>query len=247
MFRAKVYTSMFLCAMILFPGMGSSSTPSETKVYPDQALKLLKQGNVRFVSGKSLHRNQTRLRRQETAAKGQNPFAAVLSCSDSRVPPEILFDQGIGDLFVVRVAGNVADTDEIGTIEYGVGHLGSTLILVLGHTKCGAVTAVATGAEVEGSIPDLVDNIVPAVKKARELNPTLQGESIVPEAIKANVLQAMEDILKKSSLIRDKVFCGGTAMVGGLYEIDSGKVIWMGPHPEEKKLIEEFKKAAAGH
>ncbi len=243
--NSKSLIGLLLLALFLFSAMGSSSSPSiEAKVYPDAALKLLKQGNARFVSGKSLHRNQTRVRRHETAVKGQKPFAAILSCSDSRVPPEILFDQGIGDLFVIRVAGNVADTNEIGTLEYGVEHLGSTLVVVMGHTRCGAVTAVATGAEARDNVLKLVEHIVPAVKKARELNPTLQGESLVPEATKANIFQSMEDIFRKSHLLREKVSCGGTALVGALYDIDSGKVVWLGAHPEEKKLIEEIRKAA---
>jgi carbonic anhydrase len=227
---------LFLLMCLAVPMMASSPAGIAVKVSPSEALSKLEKGNDRYVKGRSLHINQGRLRRNETSLKGQHPFATVLTCSDSRVPPEILFDQGIGDLFVIRVAGNVADTDEIGTIEYGVDHLGTTLIVVLGHTKCGAVTAVATEAELPGSIGALVDNIIPAVKKAKELNPTFQGETLVPEAIKANIWQSIEDLLRKSSIVSQKAFCGGTAVIGALYEIDSGKVIWMGSHPEEKKF-----------
>lgn len=240
---------LFILLMICLAMPGIASSPSEIlgKVSPSEALSKLQKGNTRYIRGRSLHINQGRLRRHETSLKGQHPFASVLTCSDSRVPPEILFDQGIGDLFVIRVAGNVSDTDEIGTIEYGVDHLGTSLVVVLGHSKCGAVTAVTTEAELPGSIGALVDNILPAVKKAKELNPTLQGESLVPEVIKANIWQAIEDLLQKSTIVSQKVFCGNTAVIGALYEIDSGKVVWLGPHPDEKKLTADAFKNMAGH
>ncbi|MCA9730151.1 MAG: carbonic anhydrase, partial [Candidatus Eisenbacteria bacterium] len=139
---------------------------------PDQALEALKAGNDRFVTGTSLFPHLDRKRRYETA-KGQTPFVTVIGCSDSRVPIEALFDQGIGDVFVIRVAGNVCDTDEIGSIEYGVDHLGTPLMVVLGHESCGAVTAVVKDAEIHGSIPKLVDNIGPAVATARKFHPSL--------------------------------------------------------------------------
>jgi len=125
----------------------------------DEAIKVLKEGNSRCMSGAPKHPNQDQECRLLTATMGQRPYATVLSCSDSRVPVEILFDTGIGDLFVIRIAGNVADVDEVGTIEYGVDHLGTPVLVVLGHTRCGAVTAVAQGAKLHGSIPQLVDNI----------------------------------------------------------------------------------------
>jgi carbonic anhydrase len=137
-------------------------------------------------------------RRKESsrpAPQGQNPSVTILACSDSRLPVERIFDQGIGDLFVVRVAGNVADGDEIGSIEYGMGHLHTPLLVVLGHTKCGAVTAVASGAAVHGSIPGLVDNIIPAVDAARRKNPTLSGPDLIARAIEENVLISMRDVL----------------------------------------------------
>ncbi|MEI6128068.1 MAG: carbonic anhydrase, partial [Pseudomonadota bacterium] len=147
------------------------------------------------------------------------------------------FDQGIGDVFVIRVAGNVADTDEIGTIEYGVGHLKTPLLIVLGHSKCGAVTAVATGAEVHGSIPKLVDNIIPAVKKAKEKAPDAKGDMLVKEAITMNVWQAIEDTFKGSEEVRHLVNSGNLKVVGALYDIETGKVTWMGSHPRQVDLV----------
>ncbi|MFN9972998.1 MAG: carbonic anhydrase, partial [Phycisphaerae bacterium] len=110
----------------------------------------------------------------------------MLGCADSRVPVERVFDQGIGDVFTVRVAGNVAKVDEIGSVEYAAGHMNVPLLVVLGHTKCGAVTAVVNNAKVGGSIPGLVSSIVPAVESARKLDPKATGEALIPLAIEAN-------------------------------------------------------------
>ena len=127
---------LILAAALAAPAL---ATTAASGISADEALRLLKEGNSRYVDGKPQHPRQDRARRALTAAQGQHPLAAVLTCSDSRVPAEIIFDQGIGDLFVVRVAGNVAATDEIGSIEYAVDHLATPLVVVLGHTQCGAV------------------------------------------------------------------------------------------------------------
>jgi carbonic anhydrase len=140
------------------------------------------------------------------------------------VPVEILFDQGVGDLFVIKVAGNVADTDEIGSAEYGVDHLGTPVLMVLGHTYCGAVTAVTTGAEVHGSIPLLVDNIVPAVEKAKHEHPGAEKAELINAAIEANVWQAVDDIMTKSHAIAERAAAGKVLVVGAIYDILTGKV-----------------------
>ena len=139
--------------------------------------------------------------------------------------------------FTVRVAGNVADTDEIATLEYGVGHLHTPLLVVLGHEKCGAVTAVATEAELEGSLPELLDNIEPAMAEARRLHPGLTGESLVPFVVRANVMQAIKDLLTRSPVARELVAGREVAIVGAIYDLASGKVNWLGPHPEEATLV----------
>ena len=123
---------------------------------------------------------------KETAS-GQHPIAVVIGCSDSRVPPEIVFDQGIGDVFVVRVAGNVCDAHEIGSAEYALEHLGVPLLVVLGHTSCGAVTAAVVGGEVPGNVRSLLESIQPAVVKAQHEHPDLRGKDLVAAAIEANV------------------------------------------------------------
>ena len=232
--RLKVYGSAIIILLAwICAAFGAEAGPG---ISPEQALKRLADGNSRYAAGSPSYPNCTKARRAETAT-GQKPFATILSCSDSRVPPEYIFDQGIGDLFIIRVAGNVADTDEIGSAEYGVDHLGTPVLLVLGHSKCGAVTAVATGAELHGSIPALVENIKPAVEKARKKNPAAQPDALVPEAITQNVWQSIEDIVKKSSLIRSRAQAGRVKIAGGLYDIETGRVTILGPHPDEPQLL----------
>ncbi len=214
------------------------STPATSGVSsPDEALQRLKDGNARFVAGKCTHPRMDAARLVETSEKGQNPFATVITCSDSRVPVEAIFDQGIGDVFVIRVAGNVCHVDEAGSAEYGVDHLGTPLLVVLGHTGCGAVTAVVTGAELHGNIPALVDSIGPAVKKAATLNPHLSGAELVPEAIKANCWQSIEDLLKASPAARELVKAGKLKIVAAIYNIRTGTVGWLGTHPEQERLL----------
>jgi carbonic anhydrase len=190
------------------------------------ALKMLADGNEHFVTHKLGHPHQDQLRLCETFANGQHPYAAILSCADSRVPPEIVFDAGIGDLFVVRVAGNVADVDEIGTLEYGVEHLGINLIVVMGHTKCGAVTAVMEHAHVTPNVGKLVHHIEPAAEVARRQFPQLAGARLVEKAIRANVRHSIDDICAKSDLLRERLASGKLKIVGSVYDLHTGVVDW---------------------
>jgi carbonic anhydrase len=201
-----------------------------------EAMIVLKEGNARFVAHRRIYPHQNSARLQEIV-KGQNPFVTVITCSDSRVPPEHLFDLGLGDVFVIRVAGNVCDVDEVGSIEYGVDHLGTPLMVVLGHTDCGAVTAVVTDAEVHGSIPQLVDNIKPAVQLAKRNLPHLHGNDLVPEAVKCNVWQAIDDLFKQSPAVRDRVRHGRVEVVGAIYDLQDGQVTWLGTHPRQGDLL----------
>lgn len=215
---------------------------SAASVTADDALRLLKEGNERYTSEKFEHPNQSAGRRQ-AVVKGQTPFVTVIGCSDSRAPVEEIFDRGIGDIFVVRVAGNVSDTDEVGTAEYGAGHLNTPLIVVLGHTRCGAVTAVATGAKVGGSIPKLVDNIIPAAKRSQAKG--LKGDEMVADAITENVWQSITDLFTKSEEIRELVHEGKAQVIGAVYDLESGKVEWLGHHPNEAKLLAGHEKPGA--
>jgi methyl-accepting chemotaxis protein len=222
---------------ILTVGLALTLTAPVLANPADDALKALRDGNARFVAGTPQHPNAGMDRVADTGANGQKPTVTILGCSDSRVPLERVFDQGVGDVFVVRVAGNVADGDEIGSAEYGTGHLNTPLMVVLGHTKCGAVTAVAMGAQVHGSIPGLVDNIIPAVESAKKKHPGVTGKDIVPFAIDENVWQSIRDTLTRSEEIRGLVKEGKLQIVGAVYDIDTGKVNWLGEHPEQSALL----------
>jgi carbonic anhydrase len=241
--KITLLLGVVLCLAVLAGPLAASSTGPG--ISTDEAARILKEGNGRYVGGKPRHPHQDRERRALTAGQGQHPLATVLTCSDSRVPPEIIFDQGIGDIFVIRVAGNVAATDEIGSIEYAVDHLATPLVMVLGHTQCGAVTAVLDDDKLPPNIASLVEPIRPAVARAREDNPEAAKDVLLNAAIKDNVWQAIADMLGASPIIRDKVKDGQVRVVGAIYEIDSGQVQWLGPHPEQDKLL-GVKKGATG-
>jgi carbonic anhydrase len=217
--------------------VGSQGSDEPPAITANEAIRRLRDGNTRYVLGKSIHPDSGAARRRATSEHGQHPFATVLGCSDSRVPVELLFDQGIGDLFVVRVAGNVCNLDEAGSIEYGTDHLGTPLLVVLGHTQCGAVTAVATGAELHGNIAPLAGSIRPAVAKAQETHPELRGADLIPAAIEANVWQAIEDLLRRSPLVSSRVREEKLKIVGAIYDLESGRVKWLGEHPRQKSLL----------
>jgi len=225
---------ILLVMALSVPALASSGASA---VPADEALQMLKDGNARYADGKSVHAHQGADRRAETATGGQHPFATVIGCSDSRAPLEVVFDQGVGDLFIIRVAGNVAGADELGSIEYGVGHLGTPVVLVLGHTGCGAVTAAVENAKVHGNISTLINQIKPAVAKAKVWTPTASGKDLLAKSIQANVWLTMESILRKSPEVREFVKDGRALLVGGIYDLTSGKVSWLGPHPEQGKII----------
>lgn len=233
---------LVLAAALMAPALASSAGSG---LSADDSLRLLKEGNARYLEGKPRHPHQDRERRALTTGQGQHPLAAVLTCSDSRVPVEIIFDQGIGDIFVVRVAGNVAATDEVASLEYAVDHLDTPLVVVLGHTRCDAVGAVVDDAKLPPNIAALVEPIKPAVAKAREANPEAAAGALLAAAIKANIWQAIEDLLQQSPIIRDKVREGKIQVLGALYDLDTGQVQWLGAHPEQDKLV-GVKKGAAG-
>ncbi|BAY21015.1 twin-arginine translocation pathway signal [Calothrix sp. NIES-2100] len=187
-------------------------------VNPQAALNNLLAGNQRFVQGKSLHPRQSKFRLQETVA-AQYPFAAILGCADSRVPAEIVFDQGLGDLFVVRVAGNVASGEAIGSLEYATSVLGAQLILVLGHTKCGAVKAAVEGKPLPGRIGVFVEEIKPAVEIARKKNGDLVENTVI-----ANVQYQAEHLAQRSTILGNLIKQGKLKIVGGHYDLATGKV-----------------------
>jgi len=183
----------------------------------DDALLKLKQGNERFVKFKMKHPDEYKARRAELVA-GQHPFVATLSCSDSRVPTEIIFDQGLGDIFVIRNAGNVLDEHVLGSIEYAVEHAGVNLVVVLGHQSCGAVAAAMSGAKESPAIESLVKSIEPACEKCKKEN-IYTSDNVAKMHVKMDV----EDILKDKELCE---FMGkhNVKIVPAYYNLSTGKV-----------------------
>ena len=227
--------------------------PFEGKPSPDEAICLLKKGNQRFVHGESAHphMNLARLLQAGSENQGDHAYATVITCSDSRVPVEAIFDAGIMDIFVIRVAGNVCDVDERGSIEYGLAHVNTPVLVVLGHTQCGAVTAVTQavlghGHKLERNIPPLVDNIIPAVKKAMADHPEVKGTDIIPMAIEENIWTGIEELFMESPATRNLVAAGKVKVLGAIYDVGEGTVQWL---PQEKsmeilKKVEENPKKA---
>ena len=186
----------------------------------DQALRELKVGNDHHANHRYSHPHETPKRQHELAA-GQNPHAIILGCADSRVPPEIIFDQGLGDLFTVRVAGNVAGVNELASIEYAVEHLHTPLLVVMGHQKCGAVSAAVEGGEAGGHLPDLIKAIQPAVDKAKGM----PGDAI-ENAVRNNVEMVVKE-LRSEHVLSPFVRQGKLRVVGAVYSLDTGKVTWL--------------------
>lgn len=167
------------------------------KITGSEILDMLMEGNRRFVEGKSAHPHQNAQRRTELIS-GQDPDAIIVTCSDSRISPEIIFDQGLGDFFEIMLAGNVVDDMAIGSIEYAAQHLGTNLLIVLGHTNCGAVTATVDGVQPEGHLGTIIDAIKPAVEAAKKIGGDLLEETIKQNALMvADKLRSSEPVLKK--------------------------------------------------
>lgn len=183
-----------------------------------EALQRLLDGNRRYVGSRQTHPDQEPDRRLALRA-GQNPFAVILGCADSRVPPEVIFDQGLGDLFVIRVAGNVLDDMILGSMEYAEIHLNTPLIMVLGHSQCGAVEATVEGGPMEGHISSLTSAIQPAVDRAKD-----QPGSLVNNAVKANAKMVAENLKTSGAHFTELVSAGRLLIVAAYYDLETGTV-----------------------
>ena len=218
---------VFMQAAFLF------SAPAGPAMSSDDALKLLRDGNARFVEMKMEHPHETIAQREETARNGQAPFAVVLACSDSRVPVEAIFDRGIGDIFVVRVAGNVAmDSSVIGSVEYAVSHLKCPLLVILGHTECGAVAAAISGAMLEGRLRDIQKNIELVADLIKRTHPGLKGAELTNAVVKANAFQARRDLFANSHQIKRLAGSGRLKVMVAVYDIMTGKIAWVEQSPK---------------
>jgi carbonic anhydrase len=178
---------------------------------PEKAFDLLKAGNARFVAGKTTHRNLPESVR--ATAAGQYPFGAIVSCMDSRVPVELVFDLTVGDAFSLRVAGNVINPDILGSLEFATKVSGAKLIVVLGHTSCGAVKGAVEGVRL-GNLTGILERIVP---------PGSKGHSSVEQVTEQNVRNAMKDIREKSPIVRELLDSGAVRLVAGMYDVETGR------------------------
>jgi carbonic anhydrase len=213
-----------LLALVLLPallGCASQPTPaprSASMPSPDESLRALLDGNARFVADHPVHGAAHASRRAELT-KAQHPIAVVVCCSDSRVGPEIVFDQDLGDIFVIRTAGNVVDDVELGSIEYAVEHLKTPLILVVGHERCGAVTAAVEGGEAPGHLPAIVRAIAPAVEQTKG-----QPGDAVDNAVRQNVRDVVKQLRAAGPILAEHVHAGGLKVMGARYDLDTGRV-----------------------
>jgi carbonic anhydrase len=194
------------------------SEPSGSTVSAAEAARRLAEGNARFVAGRPQHPRQDAAHRRDLRT-GQHPFAVIVGCADSRVPPEILFDQGVGDLFTLRVAGNVVDDAMLGSLEYAIAHLGTPLIVVLGHSRCGGVGAALEGGAPPGHLPAITDAIRPAVEATRGA----PGDPLMNATI-AHARAMAERIRRAGPVIAPAVAAGTVEVVAMVYEIETGEV-----------------------
>jgi carbonic anhydrase len=197
------------------------------KLTPSQALQMLKDGNMRFINNKPINRNLIQ-QAKATSVHGQFPFAVILSCMDSRGSSEIILDQGIGDIFSIRVAGNVVDEDQLGSMEFATKAVGTKVVVVLGHTQCGAVAGACKGVQL-GNLTSLLDKIQPAVQQVKDASKgtvNCNDSNIVNTIAKQNVLDMIKEIKEKSPIIREQADNKQIIIVGGMHDLRTGRVLF---------------------
>jgi carbonic anhydrase len=197
----------------------------QAAITPSMALGLLKEGNKRFVSNLKVNRNL--LQQANETSDGQHPFAVILSCIDSRTSAELIFDQGLGDIFSVRIAGNIINEDILGSMEFGCKVAGSKIIVVLGHTKCGAVKGACDHVEM-GNLTALLTKIRPAVdteQTTKENRNSSNGE-FVENVATINVKRTVKSIMERSTILKEMIEKGQIGIVGGMHDISTGEVIF---------------------
>lgn len=203
--------------------MKTISKDEQHNITPDQAIELLHKGNQRFIQNLRFNRNL--LQQVNETADGQYPFASILSCIDSRTPAELIFDQGLGDIFSIRIAGNIVNDDIIASLEFACKAAGSKLIVVLGHTNCGAIKGACDNTEL-GHLTQLLDKIKPAIQQEKTFKENRNGNNLayVNEVAKINIYNSIQTILNKSSIIRELNEQKAIKIIGGLYDVSSGEV-----------------------
>lgn len=202
--------------------MRTQTKETQHDLTPKKALEILMDGNERFVSNLRMNRNL--LQQVNETSDGQFPFAVILSCIDSRTSAELIFDQGLGDIFSVRIAGNVLNEDILGSMEFACQVAGSKLVMVLGHSKCGAVKGACSHVEM-GNLTGLLEKIQPSVEKIQqEKGDSISKEQFIEEVAVDNVLRHMDEVLEQSSVLRKLYKDGKIGIVGAMYSVDSGEV-----------------------
>jgi carbonic anhydrase len=250
--KAQLASCVALVTLVGMNQFARAADPAHANqpiVPPAEAISKLKEGNGRYTSGSQQHLHESReersymatnsyenvgmtflgmtteqaAKRRAELAKSQHPFATIISCSDSRVPPEMVFDQGLGDLFICRVAGNVINDENLGSVEYSVDHLGVRLIVVLGHQSCGAVKAAKETIAAKGKAPGHIESLVTAIKPAVES--TINGD--LDATIKANVKHVVNALRSSMPILKAKVDSGQIQVIGGYYSLDTGAVTFL--------------------
>lgn len=203
--------------------MRTQSKETQSKLTPALALQILKDGNERFVN--NLKANRNLLQQVNETSDGQHPFAIILSCIDSRTSAELIFDQGLGDVFSVRIAGNVLNEDILGSMEFACKVAGAKVIVVLGHSKCGAVKGACDHVEM-GNLTSLLTKIRPAVddEKTVSSNRTSSNDEFVEKVATINVKRTVEAIVQRSPILAEMISSGEIGLVGGMYSVETGRV-----------------------
>lgn len=223
---------VLLAAFVALPAQAQQAVTqteqTQAAMTPAEALQMLKDGNDRFVRGEAVDRDY--MAQVEQTAGGQYPFGVVLACIDSRVPPEIVFDQGLGDLFAPRIAGNYVDADILGSMEFATAVAGSKLIVVLGHTECGAVKGACDHVEL-GNLTHTLSNIAPAVYAVTDVEGprTSANKDFVNAVAHTNVEMTVQNVLERSAVMRDLVERGELMVVGAMYDVATGRVTFNEP------------------
>ncbi len=202
---------------------------TETMITADQAIERLREGNRRYVSDDPSRVLQSESTIRSQLVQGQSPFAVVLGCSDSRAPVELLFDQGPGDLFVVRVAGNIAGPDQVGSIEFAVAEFGTPLVVVLGHSYCGAINAsldflAAPSEDLSPNILGIANHILPSIEPLTQVTPPLEREDLVRQSVRRNVSTEVRRLRETSDILARSIRENGLLVVGADYSLDTGAV-----------------------
>jgi carbonic anhydrase len=193
----------------------------QEKITPEQGIDLLKKGNERFINNLKINRNL--LQQMNETSEGQNPFAVIISCMDSRTSAELIFDQGLGDVFSIRIAGNVINEDILGSTEFGCKVVGAKVVLVLGHTGCGAIKGAVQNAEL-GHLHFITSKIQRCIPDLKKASPHLTEGDLCQKVTEENVKKGIEDLKTRSPILAELVQAGKLKVVGGIYDISSGKV-----------------------